>query len=284
MSWTAISVYAISFGVLVMAGFGLGPPEEVALPGAGIAAGVNPEVRWWILLPVCIAGVILADALLYGFGRFYGDRLLSHRWMARMMPPAKRQAIEKNFHEYGISILLIGRLVPGIRAPLFLTSGAIRLRMSHFLIADGLGAVLGNSLLFFLGYFLGDQFKEAIVRVESNLKPILIVIVLAAVVAYILYLFLRHPVTTGDPEEVPLIGHQIAEHMKSEQLFLPPSTEQTKANHAPGANGAGPDPAAPAASEPPATEQPKANHAPGADGAVPDPTMPPASERTEERG
>jgi membrane protein DedA with SNARE-associated domain len=236
MSAGELWFYLVSFGVLVVAGFGLGPPEEIALPGAGIAAGVSAGtdlyLRWWILLPVCIAGVLVADLLLYGLGRYYGDRLLSHRWMAKMMPPAKRQAIEKNFHDYGIIILLIGRLVPGIRAPLFLTAGAIRLHLSRFLIADGLGAVLGNSLLFFLGYFLGDQFKSAVTKVES-LKPVLIVILLGGITAGLLYYFLRHPVTTGDPEEVPIIGHQVAVHLKPDEGSKPPEPAAANANAQP---------------------------------------------------
>jgi membrane protein DedA with SNARE-associated domain len=229
MSAGAMWVYLGFFGVLVVAGFGLGPPEELALPGAGIAAGVTPDLRWWILLPVCLAGVLLADLLLYWVGHRYGDRVLSHRWMARLVSPAKRQAIEKNFHEYGIGILLVGRLLPGIRAPLFLTAGAIGLRVSRFLIADGLGAVIGNSLLFFLGYFLGDQFRDLLTRVE-NLKPFLIVVVLAAVLGWLLYYFLRHPVTTGDPEEVPIIGHQVAVHMKPGDECKPCEPSAPEAN------------------------------------------------------
>jgi membrane protein DedA with SNARE-associated domain len=233
MSVGEMWVYLGFFGALVAAGFGLGPPEELALPAAGIAAGVTPELRWWVLLLACIAGVLVADLFLYGVGRLSGDRVLSHRWMRRMVPPAKRLAIERNFHDYGIGILLVGRLVPGIRGPLFLVAGAIRLKLSRFLVADVLGAVLGNSLLFFLGYFLGDQFKDAIKRVEDSLKPVLMVIVLGGIIALLLYYFLRHPVTTGDPEEVPIIGHQVAVHMKPDESCKPPESAAPEANFQP---------------------------------------------------
>jgi membrane protein DedA with SNARE-associated domain len=193
-------------------------------------------VRWWVLLPVCIAGVVLADVVLYCIGYRYGDRVLSHRWMARLVPPVKRHAIEQNFHDYGIWILMVGRLVPGVRAPLFLTAGASRLSLTRFLIADGVGAVLGNSLLFFLGYFLGDQFKDALQRVES-FKPILILALLVGLAAYLLYYFLRHPVATGNPEDVPLIGHQIAEHMKVDECPKGPAGQPQATRHALSDNG-----------------------------------------------
>lgn len=199
------------------AGFPGGLPWA-ALGGAGPAAETQilspPDeihVRWWILLPVCIIAVVLSDLILYGLGLWGGDRVLRHRWIARMMPPNRRRRTEENFHRYGVSILVFGRLVPGIRAPLFLTAGSMRLPIPQFLLADGLGAVVGNSFFFFLGFWLGDSVKTLIERAEERLKPILIIVAVGLVVAYLLWHFLRHPVSTGDPSEVPLIGPQVAQ-------------------------------------------------------------------------
>ena len=33
------------------------------------------------MLPVCIAGVLIADCMLYFMGRYFGTRLLEFRWM-----------------------------------------------------------------------------------------------------------------------------------------------------------------------------------------------------------
>jgi membrane protein DedA with SNARE-associated domain len=171
------------------------------------------HVRWWIMLPVCILGVVLSDIILYSLGWHFGDRLLNYRWIARMLPRDRRKRTEENFHRYGVSILVFGRLVPGIRAPLFLTAGSMRLPLPRFLLADGLGAVVGNSFFFFLGFWLGDSFKT-LAREAERLRPILIVVTVGLFVSYLLWHFLRHPVSTGDPEEVPLIGPQVASHME----------------------------------------------------------------------
>jgi membrane protein YqaA with SNARE-associated domain len=133
--------------------------------------------------------------------------------MARLLPRARRERTEENFHRYGVSILVFGRLVPGIRSPLFLTAGTMRLPLPRFLLADGIGAVVGNSLFFFLGYWMGDSFKSLVGEAEK-LKPILIVTGIGLLAAFLLWHFLRHPVSTGDPKEVPLIGPQVASHMK----------------------------------------------------------------------
>lgn len=189
---------------------GAGPPfKQRTLPPDD--AGVH--VRWWIMLPVCIAGVVLSDIILFGLGWWSGDRLMRYRWLARVLPPERRRRTEENFHRYGVSILVFGRLVPGIRAPLFLTAGSMRLPLPRFLLADGLGAIVGNSFFFFLGFWLGDSVKTLIERAEERLKPILIIVAVGLLVAYLLWHFLRHPVSTGDPKEVPIIGSQVASHM-----------------------------------------------------------------------
>lgn len=203
----------------------LSPPDEI-------------HVRWWILLPVCIVAVVLSDVILYSLGLWGGERLLRYRWMAKMMPPNRRRRTEENFHRYGVSILVFGRLVPGIRAPLFLTAGSMRLPLPRFLLADGLGAVVGNSFFFFLGFWLGDSVKTLIERAEERLKPILIIVAVGLVVAYLLWHFLRHPVSTGDPSEVPLIGPQVASHIEQTEehpssFDKPEKKETSPKNHPP---------------------------------------------------
>jgi membrane protein DedA with SNARE-associated domain len=207
------------FLVLVAAGFGLAPiPEEIIVTYAGIdTAG---ETRFgpyrWLMLPTCILGAFLADVVLYSIGRRYGAWLLEHRWFARIAPAKKREQIRENFNRYGVVILVIGRVVPGIRATLFMTAGMMRLPIARFCLADGLGAVLGNSLFFLLGFWLGHQFGELIQNLEKRVsvaQPLLIFLALVGLAAYLVYLFVRRPIPTGDPEELPLIGHQVAAHL-----------------------------------------------------------------------
>jgi membrane protein DedA with SNARE-associated domain len=204
----------------------LPPVEQQTIP----PSSGSLHVRWWIMLPVCIFGVVLSDLILYTLGWRFGDRLLNYRWIARMLPLDRRKRTEENFHRYGVSILVFGRLVPGIRAPLFLTAGSMRLSLTRFLIADGLGAVVGNSFFFFLGFWLGDSFKTLAQEAE-RFRPILIVSVLGLLGAYLLWHFLRHPVSTGDPQEVPLIGPQVASHMEHADPTVnhqPPSGKPAK--------------------------------------------------------
>jgi membrane protein DedA with SNARE-associated domain len=174
------------------------------------------RVRWWVMLPVCILGVVLSDGLLYGAGRLFGSRLLRRRWFARLLPPAKREKIEHNFHFYGVKILLFARLLPGIRAPIFITAGMMRLPLKRFLLADGIYAIPGVSLLFFLSYWFTTSFQEVVMWAGERVYRfgrLLTLVLIASVVVYLIYNYLRQGSPTGDPEELPLVGKKVASHI-----------------------------------------------------------------------
>jgi membrane protein DedA with SNARE-associated domain len=206
----------IAFASLVAAGVGAPIPEEIPVIGAGIWVASNRDLwPWaWLILPVCFAGILISDVLLYGIGRLWGTRLLKHRFFVRLMPPGRREQIESNFQRYGLRILLLVRWLPGIRSPMFVTAGTMRLPLSRFVVADAIAAIAGHSLLFFLAFWFGDQFKTLVEhaenRVQSTIRPLIILAVIVAVTVYLLIHFWKRPVTVGDPKELPIIGPQMA--------------------------------------------------------------------------
>jgi membrane protein DedA with SNARE-associated domain len=210
------------------------PPPEwaavLAVPGAAgdpiLAAAVAADwaVReaiphkpkhpiWYLMLPVCILGVVTCDAFLYTIGRWGGPPLLEKSWVQRyVIKPEKRAKIERNFQKYGIRILLGVRILPGVRAPVFVMAGVVRLPLHRFLIADGLYAIPGVSLLFGLAYWFTDQVVEAVQNLERQIgsaKPYLILAGLAAVGLWLLYEYKKRSAMTGDPHEVPMIGERV---------------------------------------------------------------------------
>ncbi|HEV3258312.1 MAG TPA: DedA family protein [Gemmataceae bacterium] len=186
------------------------------------ASPLPSSLRWWIMLPICILGAVTGDVFLYGMGRLGGPRLLNSRWMKKLLPPDKRQKVEDNFHRFGVSVLIFARFLPTIRSPIFVVAGIMRVPFARFLLADGLAGCIGVSLLFTLAFWFGDQFRELVERAEGNiqkLKPLLILLGLTAVLTYLFLHFLRRPVTTGDPHEVPLIGDKVIAKMESLHLL-----------------------------------------------------------------
>jgi membrane protein DedA with SNARE-associated domain len=201
--------YAGIFLGLVATGVGFPMPEELPVVIGGTLAGHHGGLRWWIMLPVCIAGVIVGDAFLYTIGRFWGPRLLRYAWIQRhVFPPERLAKIENNFQVYGVKLLLFARLTPGVRAPVFFTAGLTKLSLTRFLIADGLYAIPGVSFLFFLGWWFGDSMVNFVKGPFEQAKSIILVLVVVAVIGYVVYRALRKPAVTGDPKELPpLVEH-----------------------------------------------------------------------------
>ena len=200
------------------AGLGAPIPEEIAVVCAGLWTANNSGygLLRWLMLPVCVVSVVLSDSFLYTVGRLYGERLLNKPWMLKWVPKETQNRIIHNFDKYGVNILLVGRLVPGIRMPLFLTAGLLRLSVARFILADGIGAGIGNSIFFLLAFWFGEQFKTVLESAEEKVThawPIAVMVVLAGVAIYLLVRYLRKPVSEGDPEQLPIIGHQVATHI-----------------------------------------------------------------------
>ncbi len=215
---------------IIATGLGFPMPEEVPVVLGGVLVGhPGNELRWWIMLPVCILGVIVGDGFLYAIGRVWGPRLREYGWVKKhLLPPERMERIERNFHEYGIKILLFARLTPGVRAPIFITAGITRISLVKFLVADGIYAVPGVGLLFFLGYWFTDRLNEAVVTEQAGrIKAIVIMVVIVAVVGYFLYRFLRKPVVTGDPKEIPPLVEQVT------TKIMRPKHPETHDNHQP---------------------------------------------------
>jgi len=213
------------FGMLVAAGVGAPIPEELPIVLAGGWIGSHPEfgLAGWLMLPVCIVGAVLCDGMLYGLGWWFGPRLLQNRFLKRLLPPERLVEIERNFHRHGIKVLLFTRMLPGIRSPIFITAGIMRMPFPRFLLGDLIYAIPGISLLFGLSYWFGAQFIELVEKFEHDvvdkLRPVLILAAIVGVGVYFIIHFYRRPVSTGDPKEVPL-GETVAASMESVEKKL----------------------------------------------------------------
>ena len=196
-------------------------PEELPVVVGGILAGLE-KARWYVMLPVCIVAVVVGDAMLYGAGRLWGRRLLDFSWIKkRVLPPERLKKIEDNFEKHGIKILLFARLTPGIRAPIFVTAGMVRVPLARFVVADAIYAIPGVALLFFLGYWLTDSIVNIMEEAE-RVKYIIILVVLVLVSGYFLIRFLRKPMVVGDPDDMPHLANKMSNTLDqmTSKIFL----------------------------------------------------------------
>ncbi|HEY1192312.1 MAG TPA: DedA family protein [Gemmata sp.] len=180
-------------------------PEELPVITAGILVGhEDTKLRWYIMLPVVMAGVVIGDGTLYTIGRVWGRRLLQLGWVQRrIITPEKREQIEKNFHDRGIMILLGARLLPGIRGPIFIMAGVLKVPLGRFMLADAIYAIPLVNVLFWLSYFLTDQVLVIFNKIDAY-RPQVILAILSAVAGAMIHRFIiARPISTGEPPHVP---------------------------------------------------------------------------------
>jgi membrane protein DedA with SNARE-associated domain len=162
LSTETLGWYGSIFLWLFFTGIGIPPcPEEAGIVYAAGVTALHPEVRWWVAWPATMAGIVLADCVLYGVGHHWGSRLFGFRWVNRIVPPERRRRIEERFHGHGTTILLTARLLPPLRTGVFVIAGAIHYPFLRFLLADAAYAVLGVGIVFFGSAWVIDLLSRA---------------------------------------------------------------------------------------------------------------------------
>lgn len=178
--------------LLILCGVGLPMPEDIILIGAGlVAAGTGHS--WLTTSVLMYLGVLAGDSLIFAIGRRFGARLLGLRWTRRWLSPEKQERIARLLDRYGSAGYFLARFLPGLRAPIFWTAGAMKVRYVRFALFDGLAALISVPVFVWLGTFLwqkfGDDFDE--LRGAMSLThsyTLMFAIVLIVMVASVLWL------------------------------------------------------------------------------------------------
>ena len=145
--------YAAVFLVLLICGFGVPIPEDITLVAGGVISGLG-YAHVHTMVAVGMLGVLIGDSCMFLAGRYYGQRLLEHRYFARMMTPERYAAVQDKFERYGNRVLFVARFLPGLRAPIYLSAGmSRRVTYLRFLLLDGTAALISVPVWIYLGYY-----------------------------------------------------------------------------------------------------------------------------------
>ena len=109
---------------------------------------------------VIYIGVLIADFILYSFGRKYGRMVVCHRWFHRFLSPERLADLESRFKKKGIFFILLGRHFVGLRAQIFIVSGIMRMHPLKFLLTDAVAVTFTIALMVSIGYVGGHSLKD----------------------------------------------------------------------------------------------------------------------------
>jgi membrane protein DedA with SNARE-associated domain len=103
-------------------------------------------------------GIVLGDLGLYGLG-WLSARV---RWIARLLPPHRKEAIRAWLNGRVFKVVLVSRFLPGLRLPTYTTCGFLGADLRQFTLAAVVATTCWTSLLFGaslkVGQFLMDHF------------------------------------------------------------------------------------------------------------------------------
>lgn len=175
---------------LILTGCGLPLPEEVAIIFAGVQTSrgeLNPALAFLC----CMIGALLGDLCMYGIGRYFGRGLLRRGgWFAQLLTPETEARAEQMIRRHGLKVFFAARFLLGVRAPMYVTAGILRVPVWRFLFMDGVSATVVVGLVFGLSWRYGKHVESIMVWVRESQVALTIVVVLGVLLG-LMYVWLH---------------------------------------------------------------------------------------------
>ena len=154
-------------------------PSEVVVPPAAYLAAQRGDMNVFVVVLVATAGAIVGALINYYLSLWIGRPLVyrfanSRYGHACLIDEAKVEKAEKYFDKHGAISTFIGRLIPAVRQLISIPAGLARMNVGVFVIFTGLGALMWNGVLAWLGYWLSrwvplDQLFATVEKYNSYL-------------------------------------------------------------------------------------------------------------------
>ena len=145
------------------------------------------QTEFWPTYAALFAGDILSDIMWYFVG-FFGARRLINRWGKTIrLTPAIVEKIERRFHRYRLSILIISKVTNGYGtgAGTILMAGMLRVPFVAFLLISIFGGGVWVFMIMFIGYYFGNVLE----LVPPGFK--IVTVIAGIVVAFLLIRYIN---------------------------------------------------------------------------------------------
>ncbi|MEM8945077.1 MAG: DedA family protein [Planctomycetota bacterium] len=157
---------------LVLTGCGMPIPEEVAIIFAGWGSSqghLDPRFA----VAACLFGALLGDSIMYSIGYHFGHSLVSeHPKLAKFVGAEREEQFERAILRHGFKIMLLARFMVGVRGPVYVAAGVVRMPFRRFLLWDLICASLVVATFFGLSYVYGEQITGLVRDAETKLTLI----------------------------------------------------------------------------------------------------------------
>ncbi len=152
-------------------------PSEVVVPPAAylaVAKGSTSDMNIFLVVFFATLGAIVGALINYYLAMWVGRPIVyafanSRIGHACLIDRQKVENAEKYFEKHGAVSTFIGRLITAVRQLISIPAGLSKMNIGVFVIFTGLGALLWNSILAALGYWLARtvSYDELFDKVEQ---------------------------------------------------------------------------------------------------------------------
>ena len=175
------------FGLMVLESSSLPVPSEVILPFSGYLVSTG-QLDFLVTVAVASIAAIVGSLVDYYIGLKGIEALTRRRVLGRVFLSMDQLTFAgKWFHKYGSLAIFLGRLIPGIRTLISFPAGAAKMPLPKFLAFTLAGCILWNSILIYIGYYLGVNWTEV-----AGVSHYVIIAVIATLIAVLAsYMIIR---------------------------------------------------------------------------------------------
>lgn len=161
--FVANASYLFVFAFMVIESSFIPFPSEVVVPPAAYLAcvhgGTSSDMNIFMVVLVATLGALVGAYINYFLSLWIGRPVVyrfadSRFGHACLIDRAKVQKAERYFDEHGAVSTFVGRLIPAIRQLISIPAGLARMNLGVFSIFTFLGALVWNSVLGMLGWWL----------------------------------------------------------------------------------------------------------------------------------
>jgi len=134
---------------------------------AGLGSAIGASITYWIARKG-------GRPLVYKFAKFFHIDL---KYIEK---------VEEQCNKWGAGIVLVGRVIPGVRTLVSIPAGLVRIPFAKFFLFTFVGAYIWCTLLIGAGYMLGHEWMLISDYIKTHL-PLILISGLLVIVAYLVY-------------------------------------------------------------------------------------------------
>lgn len=179
LSFGGFTPYLLVFAILLACGLGIPIPEDITLFVGGMLAYYG-AVNVWLMILVCMAGVLIGDSIIFMLGAKYGREITKKPFFSKYLSQKRLEIVQQQFQEKGNKVIFAARFMPGLRAPTFFSAATLHLPFRVFFFYDGMAALISVPAIVWTVYHFGalaDRVIEIIREIEHGIIFLVIAVI-----------------------------------------------------------------------------------------------------------